>query len=54
MELEFLFSNTPIEQLRQLLNQYKVPLGKVMDVMDLFIRTPDHNILIDTGWGVSS
>jgi len=54
MELEFLFSNTPVDQLQQLLNQYKIQPGKVMDVMCLFIRTPDHNILIDTGWGVSS
>jgi glyoxylase-like metal-dependent hydrolase (beta-lactamase superfamily II) len=54
MELEFLFSNTSAEHLNHLLNQYNIQPGKVMDVMCLFIRTPDHNILIDTGWGVSS
>jgi glyoxylase-like metal-dependent hydrolase (beta-lactamase superfamily II) len=53
MELEFLFSNIPIEKLRQLLNQYHIPPGEVMDVMCLFIKTEKHNILIDTGWGVS-
>jgi glyoxylase-like metal-dependent hydrolase (beta-lactamase superfamily II) len=54
MELEFLFSNTPAEELIQLLHQHNIQPGKVMDVMCLFIRTPDHNILMDTGWGVSS
>ena len=51
MELEFLFAKTPLTQLQRVLDQYNIAPGKVMDVMCLFLRTPGHNILIDTGWG---
>jgi glyoxylase-like metal-dependent hydrolase (beta-lactamase superfamily II) len=53
MELEFLFSGTPKEKLRKLLNQHNIPPGRVFDVMCVVIKTGDHTILIDTGWGAS-
>jgi glyoxylase-like metal-dependent hydrolase (beta-lactamase superfamily II) len=52
MELDFLFPNIPAKQLQELFNQYNIQPGETMDVMCLFIRTADHAILIDTGWGV--
>jgi glyoxylase-like metal-dependent hydrolase (beta-lactamase superfamily II) len=53
MELEFLFSNVPIEKLKKLLNQYNVLPGRVFDVMCVVVKTGDHTILLDTGWGTS-
>lgn len=53
MEMNFLFSNIPAQQLQRQLDRYAIQPGKVMDVMCLFLRTPGHNVLIDTGWGNS-
>jgi len=52
MELDVLFPNITATQLQQLFTQYNIQPGEIMDVMCLFIRTGDHAILIDTGWGV--
>jgi glyoxylase-like metal-dependent hydrolase (beta-lactamase superfamily II) len=54
MELDFLFSNIPAGQLKQLLGQYNIHSGEMMDIMCLFVRTGEHSVLIDTGWGVGS
>jgi glyoxylase-like metal-dependent hydrolase (beta-lactamase superfamily II) len=34
-----------------LLSQYNMPLEQTMEVQCLFIRTGEHAVLIDTGWG---
>jgi glyoxylase-like metal-dependent hydrolase (beta-lactamase superfamily II) len=52
MELDLLFPHIPVTQREQVLSEYDIPPGETMDVMCLFVRTGDHAILIDTGWGV--
>lgn len=54
MELDFLFSNLSAGQLKKLLSKYNIHPGEIMDIMCLFVRTDEHSVLIDTGWGVGS
>jgi glyoxylase-like metal-dependent hydrolase (beta-lactamase superfamily II) len=51
LDLDFLFSSIPAPQLQKKLDRYAIPPGEVMDVMCLYLKTPEHNILIDAGWG---
>jgi glyoxylase-like metal-dependent hydrolase (beta-lactamase superfamily II) len=51
MDLDMLFAGIRGEEMAELLDQYQIPRGKVMDVMCLLIRTGKKTVLIDTGWG---
>jgi len=42
----------PGAQPGQSFGQYEMQPGQIMEVTGLFIRTPEHAVLIDTGWGV--
>ena len=52
MELDRLFPAIEPQQMEQLLRKYNVPMGDIMEVMCLLIKTGKHTILVDTGWGV--
>lgn len=54
MELDFLFSDLSVRQLKQLLSKYNTPPGEIMDILCLLVRTGEHSVLIDTGWGLGS
>lgn len=51
MDLGSLFPQIKGKQMEQWLHQYHILPGEVMDVMCLLIRTGQHVVLIDTGWG---
>ena len=53
MDLGLLFPSTKGREMEQLLEQYHMPRGEVMDVMCLLIRMDRQTVLIDTGWGIS-
>ena len=42
----------PDTQPEESLGQYKMQSGQTMGMSGLFIRTGEHTVLVDTGWGV--
>lgn len=52
LELDTLFSNLKVGQMEPLLRNYNIPAGDIFEVMCLLAKTVEHNVLIDTGWGV--
>jgi len=52
LELDTLFSNLKVRQIERLLRNYNIPAGDIFEVMCLLVKTVEHNVLIDTGWGV--
>lgn len=51
LDLDFLFPDIDEGRMEELLSRYNIPGGGMMNVMCLFLRTGENNILIDTGWG---
>ena len=52
MELDLLFPNLKVRQIEQLFRNYNIPAGDIFEVTCLLVKTVEHNVLIDTVWGV--
>jgi glyoxylase-like metal-dependent hydrolase (beta-lactamase superfamily II) len=54
LNLSELYPEVPKEEFEQIYHQYSIKPIKKFDISCLFLKSSEHNILIDTGWGEST
>jgi glyoxylase-like metal-dependent hydrolase (beta-lactamase superfamily II) len=54
LDYDFIFPDVPASSVLKLLEQLKLPTTCMFQITSLFIKTPKHNVLIDTGIGIGA